>query len=90
MWASIWLEPLLSAGSRIWKDNVAESDSSVQRYKQAGLVISGKTNSPELGLTTTSESVGELGRYYCGPFATRRAGITVSLRRTISSTPAAV
>ena len=27
----------------------------VSRYKQAGLVIFGKTNSPELGLTTTTE-----------------------------------
>jgi amidase/6-aminohexanoate-cyclic-dimer hydrolase len=49
---------ITSAGSRIWRDSVAESDSTlVERYKQAGLVIFGKTNSPELGLTTTTESV---------------------------------
>ena len=49
---------ITSAGSRVWKDNVADFDSTlVSRYKQAGLVIFGKTNSPELGLTTTTESV---------------------------------
>jgi amidase len=49
---------ITSAGSRIWKDSVAQSDSTlVERYKQAGLVIFGKTNSPELGLTTSTESV---------------------------------
>jgi amidase len=49
---------ITSAGSRIWKDNIADFDSTlVERYKQAGLVIFGKTNSPELGLTTTTESV---------------------------------
>jgi amidase/6-aminohexanoate-cyclic-dimer hydrolase len=47
-----------SAGSRVWKDAVADFDSTlVARYKQAGLVIFGKTASPELGLTTTTESV---------------------------------
>src|SRR5207302_5510488 len=47
-----------SAGSRVWKDAVANFDSTlVARYKQAGLVIFGRTNSPELGLTTTTESV---------------------------------
>jgi amidase len=47
-----------SAGSRIWKDAVADFDSTlVTRYKQAGLVIFGKTTSPEFGLTTTTESV---------------------------------
>jgi amidase len=49
---------ITSAGSRIFKNSVAEFDSTlVQRYKQAGLVIFGKTNAPELGLTTTTESV---------------------------------
>ncbi len=48
---------ITSAGSRVWKDSVAAYDSTlVQRYKQAGLVIFGKTTSPELGLTTTTES----------------------------------
>ena len=49
---------ITSAGSRLWKDRVATADSTlVRRYKQAGLVIVGKTASPELGLTTTTESV---------------------------------
>jgi amidase len=49
---------ITSAGGRIWKDRVADYDSTlVTRYKQAGLVIFGKTTSPELGLTTTTESV---------------------------------
>src|SRR5215469_2121486 len=49
---------ITSAGSRVWKNNVAEFDSTlVSRYKQAGLVIFGKSNSPELRLTTTTESV---------------------------------
>ena len=49
---------ITSAGSRVWKNSVAELDSTlVSRYKQAGLVIFGKTNSPELGLTTTTESI---------------------------------
>lgn len=49
---------ITSLGSRVWKDSVANFDSTlVKRYKQAGLVIFGKTSSPELGLTTTTESV---------------------------------
>ena len=49
---------ITTAGSRLWKDRVATADSTlVARYKQAGLVIVGKTTSPELGLTTTTESV---------------------------------
>lgn len=48
---------ITSAGSRLWKDAVATYDSTlVQRYQQAGLVIFGKTTTPELGLTTTTES----------------------------------
>ena len=47
-----------SAGSRLWRDRVAAADTTlVRRYKQAGLVIVGKTTTPELGLTTTTESV---------------------------------
>jgi amidase len=47
-----------SAGSRVWKNKVADSDSTlVARYKQAGLVVFGKTTSPELGLTATTESI---------------------------------
>ena len=49
---------ITSAGSRVWKDAVADFDSTyVARLKRAGLVIFAKTNSPELGLTTTTESV---------------------------------
>lgn len=49
---------ITSAGSRVWKNSVADFDSTyVTRLKRAGLVIFGKTNSPELGLTTTTESV---------------------------------
>ncbi|HEU0172714.1 MAG TPA: amidase [Blastocatellia bacterium] len=49
---------ITSGGSRVWKDQVADYDSTlVTRYKLAGLVIFGKTTSPELGLTTTTESV---------------------------------
>jgi len=47
-----------SAGSRLWRERVAAADTTlVRRYKQAGLVIVGKTATPELGLTTTTESV---------------------------------
>jgi amidase/6-aminohexanoate-cyclic-dimer hydrolase len=46
-----------SGGSRIWSSDVATFDSTLsERYRQAGLVIFGKTNSPELGLTVTTES----------------------------------
>jgi amidase/6-aminohexanoate-cyclic-dimer hydrolase len=49
---------ITSFGSRVWKDYAPDYDSTlVARYKQAGLVIFGKTTSPELGLTTTTESV---------------------------------
>jgi Asp-tRNA(Asn)/Glu-tRNA(Gln) amidotransferase A subunit family amidase len=49
---------ITSAGGRVWKEALADLDSTlVTRYKQAGLVIFGKTNTPELGLTTTTESV---------------------------------
>ncbi|HEY3137389.1 MAG TPA: amidase [Blastocatellia bacterium] len=45
-------------GSRAFKDNVPDFDSTlVARYKQAGLVIFAKSTTPELGLTTTTESV---------------------------------
>ena len=48
---------ITSSGSRVWKDYRPDFDSTlVSRYKRAGLVIFGKTNSPELGLTTTTES----------------------------------
>jgi Asp-tRNA(Asn)/Glu-tRNA(Gln) amidotransferase A subunit family amidase len=43
-------------GSRFFQDNRADHDSElVTRYKKAGLVIFGKTNTPEFGLTITTE-----------------------------------
>jgi amidase len=49
---------ITSAGSRVWATNVANLDSTlVERYKRAGLIIFGKTTSPELGMTTTTESI---------------------------------
>jgi amidase/6-aminohexanoate-cyclic-dimer hydrolase len=49
---------ITSAGGRIWNNQVADYDSTlVTLYKQAGLVIFGKTTSPELGLTVTTESI---------------------------------
>ena len=54
---------LLFAGTRttngcaMFADQVADHDSElVSRYKQAGLVVFGKTASPEFGLCTTTES----------------------------------
>jgi len=45
-------------GCRMFADNVADHDSELTtRYKQAGLVVFGKSASPEFGLTTTTESV---------------------------------
>jgi amidase/6-aminohexanoate-cyclic-dimer hydrolase len=44
-------------GCRLFEDFVADYDSEiVVRYRKAGLVIFGKTTSPEFGLTTTTES----------------------------------
>lgn len=43
-------------GSKFFKDYVADHNSTlVDRYLEAGLVIFGKTNSPEFGLTVTTE-----------------------------------
>lgn len=45
-----------SNGSRIFADFVPDHDSTlVARYKAAGLVIMGKTNTPELGIAATTE-----------------------------------
>jgi amidase/6-aminohexanoate-cyclic-dimer hydrolase len=45
-----------SNGSAMFRDQVADHDSTlVQRYRQAGLVIFGKTNSPEWGLMPITE-----------------------------------
>jgi Asp-tRNA(Asn)/Glu-tRNA(Gln) amidotransferase A subunit family amidase len=44
-------------GSRLFRDQLADHDSVlVSRYKQAGLVIFGKSASPEFGVTATTES----------------------------------
>ena len=46
-----------SNGSRLFADAVAAQDSTaVARYRQAGLVIFGKTNTPEMGLAPSTES----------------------------------
>lgn len=48
-------EPL-TMGSRFFKDYVPSRDSYlVERYKQAGLVIFGKTNTPEFGVTPITD-----------------------------------
>jgi len=47
-----------SQGCRFFKDNLADHDTElVSRYKRGGLVIFGKTNTPEFGLTITTEPV---------------------------------
>lgn len=47
-----------TAGCRLFADYVPDHDSDlVTSYKEAGLVIYGKTNTPEFGLTVTTESV---------------------------------
>jgi amidase len=48
-------EPLRS-GSRLFADYVPAKDSTLtQRYESAGLVIAGRTNTPELGCSITTE-----------------------------------
>ena len=43
-------------GSRLFADAVAEKDSTlVERYRQAGLVVIGKTNTPEFGKNASTE-----------------------------------
>jgi Asp-tRNA(Asn)/Glu-tRNA(Gln) amidotransferase A subunit family amidase len=47
----------LTNGSKLFADYVPEVESElVARYRRAGLVIFGKTHSPEYGITTSSES----------------------------------
>lgn len=49
-------ETVTSNGSAMWRAALADHDSTlVQRYRQAGLVTFGKTNSPELGLNPVTE-----------------------------------
>ncbi|NNE69182.1 MAG: amidase [Rhodothermales bacterium] len=48
-------EPLRH-GARYWKDFVSKYDAElVVRYRKAGLVLAGKTNTPEFGLQPTTE-----------------------------------
>ena len=43
-------------GSKLFKQNIAKHDSLlVQRYKQAGFIVIGKTNMPEFGMLPTTE-----------------------------------
>ncbi len=52
-----WPGVRLTNGSKLFSDFVPEVESElVARYRRAGLVIFGKTHSPEYGLTTSSES----------------------------------
>ena len=45
-------------GSRLYQRNVADHDSTITaRYRQAGLVTLAKTNTPELGISGTTEPV---------------------------------
>lgn len=45
-----------TSSSKLFANNVADHDSTlVARYKAAGMVLYGKTNTPEFGLTTTTE-----------------------------------
>ena len=47
----------LTYGSKLFEHNVADTDNgSVERAKQAGLVIIGKSNTPEFGFISTTES----------------------------------
>ncbi len=48
----------MSNGSRMYADFRCDHDAEiVRRYKEAGLVIFGRSASPEFGLTTTTESI---------------------------------
>jgi amidase/6-aminohexanoate-cyclic-dimer hydrolase len=45
-----------TSSSKLFEGNIADHDSTlVERYKAAGLVLFGKTNTPEFGLTMTTE-----------------------------------
>jgi amidase len=47
-----------SMGGRLWADFIPDHDSEiVKRYREAGLILFGKTNTPEVGLAATTESV---------------------------------
>ena len=47
----------LTNGSRFFADNIPDHDSElIKRYKNAGVIIVGKTNLPEFGLAPVTES----------------------------------
>lgn len=47
----------LTLGSRLFRDVVADADGTlVERFRRAGVVVLGKSNAPELGLTPVTES----------------------------------
>lgn len=53
-----WEGSRLTNGSRLYEDYVCDHDSElVARHRRAGLVIFGRTASPEFGITTSTESV---------------------------------
>lgn len=53
-----WPGVRLTNGSKLFADFVPDFESElVARYRRSGLVVFGKSHSPEYGLTTTSESV---------------------------------
>jgi amidase len=53
-----WAGVRLTSGSRFFADNVSDYDTELTaRYRRAGLVLFGRTASPEFGLTSTTESV---------------------------------
>ena len=52
-----WPGVLLTNGSQLFADFVPDFESElVARYRKSGLIVFGKTHSPEYGLTTSSES----------------------------------
>ena len=64
----------LTNGSRLFEGSVPDHDSEmVSRYRQAGLLIAGRTASPEFGLTTSTEVRGlRADAQPLGPGAHRR------------------
>lgn len=52
----LWKGTVTTYGSAAWKGYIADHNTTLtERYLQAGLVIFGKTNSPEMGLAGTTE-----------------------------------